>query len=132
MDSKLLKKDLDLFMKKNFPHIKKLSSWIALIPSIQNTKIFNKNLAGKKWILIGDAAGHVNPMFGEGILYALFDGHLSAEAIADGSPIQYDKLWREAYGLNLFSSIKIRKWLYKKPVLELYCQILKSLLVHFH
>lgn len=120
-----LKNELDLFMKKNFPLIKKISKWAALIPSIKNSKIFVKPLAGKNWILIGDAAGHVNPMSGEGILYALVDGELAAQAISEDSPEKFNKLWMKNFKINLFLEIEMGKWLYKKPLLELYCQSYK-------
>jgi geranylgeranyl reductase family protein len=122
-----MKKELDLFIQKNYPNIKKFSSWAALTPNIKDPRIFSKPLAGTNWILIGDAAGHVNPISGEGILYALLDGELAAQAIAENSSKRFNKLWTETYRMNLFSAIKMRKWLYKKPVLELYCKTLRCL-----
>lgn len=126
-----LKRELDMFLQKNYPNIKKISSWAALIPNIKDPKIFSKPLAGNNWILIGDAAGHVNPISGEGILYALLDGELAAQAIAENSPKRFNKLWTETFKMNLILAIKMRKWLYKKPVLELYCQTLGTGLMNF-
>lgn len=42
------------------------------------------NVAGPNWALIGDAAGCVNPLNGEGIDYGLETGRLVAEMIVDG------------------------------------------------
>ena len=126
-DSYGLKKELDMFIQKNYPNIKKDSSWSSLIPNIKDPRTFSVPLAGTDWILIGDAAGHVNPISGEGILYALLDGELASQAITENSPRRFNQLWTERYGMNLFSKIKTRKWLYKKPVLELYCQTLRSI-----
>lgn len=120
-----MRKELDLFIRKNYPRIKKISSWAALIPNIKDPKVFRKALAGTNWILIGDAAGHVDPISGEGILYALLDGKLAAQAIAEDSPERFNSLWMDTYGKKLFSAIKIRKWLYKMPILELYFQTLR-------
>ena len=39
------------------------------------------NVAGKNWVLIGDAAALVNPLNGEGIDYGLETGRLAAEAL---------------------------------------------------
>jgi geranylgeranyl reductase family protein len=125
--SRGLKKELDIFIQQNYPNIKKASSWAALIPNVKDPKIFETPLAGTNWALIGDAGGHVDPISGEGILYALLDGELAAQAIAENAPKQYDKKWKETYGINLFTAIKTRKWMYKKPVLELYCKNLKFL-----
>ena len=41
------------------------------------------NVAGRNWALIGDAAGCVNPLNGEGIDYGLETGRLVAEVISD-------------------------------------------------
>jgi geranylgeranyl reductase family protein len=122
-----MKKELNLFIQKNYPNIKKISSWAALIPNIKDPRIFSKPLAGANWILIGDAAGHVDPISGEGVLYALLDGKLAAKAIAENSPKQFNRLWTETYRMNLFTAIKMRKWLTKKPILELYCKTLRWL-----
>lgn len=42
------------------------------------------NVAGPNWMLIGDAAGCVNPLNGEGIDYALETGRFAAELLAEG------------------------------------------------
>lgn len=44
-------------------------------------------VAGPNWALIGDAAGCVNPLNGEGIDYGLETGRLVAETIHDGRPL---------------------------------------------
>jgi len=49
------------------------------------------NVAGANWALIGDAAGCVNPLNGEGIDYGLETGRLVAELIADGAAL--DRAW---------------------------------------
>lgn len=61
------------------------------------------NVAGRNWALIGDAAGCVNPLNGEGIDYGLETGRLVAEMIAS-QPVTLDlsaawpALLREHYG----------------------------------
>ena len=58
-------------------------------------------VAGPNWMLVGDAAGCVNPLNGEGIDYGLETGRLAAEMIAAGTP-DYEAAWptllREHYG----------------------------------
>jgi len=120
-----LKRELDLFIQRCFPNIEKISKWAALIPNVKDVKTFSVPLAGTNWILIGDAAGHVNPRSGEGILYALLDGDLAAQAVVEKKPQLFDRLWRDAYGWKIFSNIKLGNWVEKKPILELYCKCLK-------
>jgi flavin-dependent dehydrogenase len=54
--------------------------------------------AGPGWALLGDAAGHVHPITGEGIAYALWSAELLAEAFGQGDPQTYESLWRDQYG----------------------------------
>ena len=62
-------------------------------------------VAGPNWMLIGDAAGCVNPLNGEGIDYGLETGHLAAQLLANTIPNQlldYQTQWppllRARYG----------------------------------
>ena len=48
-------------------------------------------VAGPNWMLIGDAAGCVNPLNGEGIDYGLETGRMAAELLAQGRPV--DVAW---------------------------------------
>ena len=76
------------------------SVWSALLPMGGAVS----GVAGANWMLVGDAAGCVNPLNGEGIDYGLETGHLAAQVLASRSA-SYDlsNLWpgllRERYGL---------------------------------
>jgi len=120
-----LRQELDVFIEQQYPHTEKISKWAALIPNIKNFKTLQIPVAGSNWILIGDAAGHVSPISGEGIVYALLDGQLAAQAVVENKPEMFNDLWKEAYGTSLFIEVKLRKWLYTRPGLELYCKFLK-------
>jgi flavin-dependent dehydrogenase len=93
-----IKKILNEFLSKNYPQADINSKYAALIPSVENPDFFSINSSGRNWLLIGDAAGHVDPITHEGILYALWSGKLAAEAIAHNLPQEYDVLWRNEYG----------------------------------
>nr|WP_218852086.1 geranylgeranyl reductase family protein [Nocardioides panaciterrulae] len=58
------------------------------------------HVAGPNWALIGDAAGCVNPLNGEGIDYGLETGRLVAEVLADGDDLGtvWPALLRQLYG----------------------------------
>jgi geranylgeranyl reductase family protein len=119
-----LKNELDNFISK-FPQAEKLAKWTALIPNVKSPKTFRMPIAGSDWLLIGDAAGHVDSISGNGIIYALLGGELAAEAIVDGTPEMFNKMWIEAYGQQLLLDSKLRGWVYKRPLLEFYCLYLK-------
>lgn len=96
-----LQERLEGFVGRFFPSARRLSKWRALIPHVADAGYWDNQFAGKNWALIGDAAGHVHPITGEGILYALWSANLVAKAIASGDVQSYDRLWRSAYGATL-------------------------------
>ncbi|MGB5953755.1 MAG: geranylgeranyl reductase family protein [Ornithinimicrobium sp.] len=57
-------------------------------------------VAGANWALIGDAAGCVNPLNGEGIDYGMETGRLVAQSIADGDVLGrvWPALLKDHYG----------------------------------
>lgn len=61
-----------------------------------------EGVAGPNWMLIGDAAGCVNPLNGEGIDYGLETGRLAAELLADSKQTNLASTWpdllSERYG----------------------------------
>ena len=69
-------------------------------------------------MLIGDAAGHVDPILGEGIRYALWDADLAAEAIISGKPERLDALWRKAYYKDFVEACRLREFIYDPGMLE--------------
>jgi len=120
-----LKNELDAFISEFYPQAEKISEWTALIPNVKDVKTFRIPIAGSNWILIGDAAGHVNPINGSGIIYALLDGELAAEVIVENHLELFNKLWIETYGQKLLQATRLRDWVYKRPLLEVYCMYLK-------
>lgn len=73
--------------------------WSAMLPMGGAVS----GVAGPNWMLVGDAAGCVNPLNGEGIDYGLETGRLAAQILADKpKPAQYTRGWphllRENYG----------------------------------
>ena len=75
--------------------------WSALLPMGGAVS----GVAGANWLLVGDAAGCVNPLNGEGIDYGLETGHLAAQLLADTIPnagMDYSRQWapilRRQYG----------------------------------
>lgn len=120
-----LRRELDIFIEHQYPNVQIVSKWASLIPSVKNFKTFQIPVAGSNWILIGDAAGHVSPIMGEGIVYALLDGELAAKAIIENEPEMFNRLWKEAYGTSLFLDVTLRKRLYTRPGLELFCEFLR-------
>ena len=56
--------------------------------------------AAQGWALIGDAAGFVDPLTGEGIYYAIKSADLLADALATRAA-DFDPMWRAEFGSEL-------------------------------
>ena len=50
-------------------------------------------VSGQNWLMVGDAAGCVNPLNGEGIDYGLETGRLAAELLASGPRQELAAAW---------------------------------------
>jgi flavin-dependent dehydrogenase len=96
-----------------------ISRFAAMFPLARNSDFFTLPCAGIDWILVGDAAGHVDPITGEGILYALWSSKLAAEAIRRNDLESFDNLWRKEYGNSLREKCAQRDAFYNPLMIEL-------------
>lgn len=63
-------------------------------------------------LLIGEAAGFQDCLWGFGMRYAMTSGHLAARSIIEGA--DYDSLWKEELGPTLYTSLvnrRLYEWL---------------------
>jgi len=72
-----------------------------MVPTIWKEDFFDLPCTGENWALVGDAAGHVNPIGGAGIYYAMKGGVLCASAFLKGDIRLFEKYWRREYGYEL-------------------------------
>jgi flavin-dependent dehydrogenase len=67
-----------------------------LLPALSVESWGKLRLAGPGWALVGDSAGLVDPVTGEGIYYALRSGELLAGSLLEGLPGLYpERVWDE-------------------------------------
>ena len=102
-------------------HIKvvgKPEAMAHLIPSATSTHFFDLPTTGKDWALIGDAAGHVNPISGEGVYYAMNGGKLVAKAYLDGNLSLFEDYWRKKYGSDMYLGVRLKKFVYNQKILS--------------
>ena len=100
---------LDDFLDENYPGIRKKRKYSALIPTATDEHFFDLPCCGDNWLLVGDAAGHVDPIAGEGIYYALGSAKMASLAILSDDIRSYDKLWKDKYGEILKQGASFRK-----------------------
>ncbi len=73
---------------------------------------------GNNFILVGDAAGHVSPISGEGIHFAMLGGRIAGQVVVESLKHddfsakrlgKYEKLWRKNFGSDLKWGLKLMK-----------------------
>lgn len=69
-------------------------------------------------LLVGDAAGVVQPMFGEGIQYAIRTGNIASECIVSGTTAAYTERVRELFADEFDAALRIGKIFYRTPYLS--------------
>lgn len=86
--------------------------YAARIPGLEPRTWDTRRACGEHWALLGDAAGFADPVTGEGIYYALRSAELFADAYLAGSPLTYEKLWRQDFGRELQRASQMRRKFY--------------------
>lgn len=124
-EAKKLRDSLDCFVRLH-PAGKRLKGlkgrlFAHLVPAVWQQEFFDLQCSGDNWALIGDAAGHVNPLSGMGIYYAMKGGVLCAKAYLEGDLHLFEKYWRNDYGgelhygartvLRYYSNLGLFSWL---------------------
>jgi len=87
--------------------------WSAPIPFVRDSAFFDLPTTGPGWAVIGDAAGHVDALTGEGILYAMWGGRLLAGALLAQRPGDYEKTWRRSFGRELAKTADLSRRFYR-------------------
>jgi geranylgeranyl reductase family protein len=72
---------------------------------------------GGRVLLVGDAAGLVNPLFGDGISYACRSGALAGESIAAGEAARWTTAVSDHFGAGHDAALTISRFFYQFPSL---------------
>ena len=92
-----LRRQSAAWIRQHDPHRDSpLTPYAWPIPSIGATPRKEVHLSGAGWMLLGDAAGLVDPLTREGIFYALLSGHMAAEALESAPPSRASVRYSEA------------------------------------
>jgi flavin-dependent dehydrogenase len=84
-----LRRTLENWLEKNGFASDGASFYSHILPSLRPQTFEKLEVAGKGWAMIGDSAGLVDPVTGEGLYYALRSAELCAEALLCGRPEDY-------------------------------------------
>lgn len=78
-----------------------------IIPSLTGNALRNNSFAGDGWAMLGDAAGFVDAITGEGLYYALRSAELLATALLANAPENYPALAQEDFVPELERAARI-------------------------
>ena len=88
-----------------------------LLPSLSTESWGNLQLCGQGWALVGDAAGLVDPVTGEGIYYAMRSGELLGRALLEDAPQLYPQRVRDDFGRALATGARLARLFYHGELL---------------
>jgi geranylgeranyl reductase family protein len=80
-----------------------------VLPALEAPAWRGNRVAGEGWMAVGDAAGLVDPITGEGLYYAIRSGDLASRAILEGRVQSYSDLLRRDFGAELEFAASIAK-----------------------
>ncbi len=80
-----LRSRLERYMEQNGIPIKDSRFYAHMLPSLEKQSWRDNRVAGEGWLAVGDSAGFVDPITGEGLYYAIRSGDLAAQTILDES-----------------------------------------------
>jgi geranylgeranyl reductase family protein len=110
----LLRQRLERYLNEHGISWKGAAFYSHLLPAL-DTKSWKRNrVAGDGWMAVGDAAGLVDPVTGEGLYYAIRSADLAAQSLlADRAPAenleQYRKLLRRDFAADLEFGSRLAK-----------------------
>jgi geranylgeranyl reductase family protein len=102
-----LRRRLEIYMSQHDISWKNATFYSHLLPSLDHRSWRGNRVAGDGWMAVGDAAGLVDPITGEGLYYAIRSGDLAAQTIlADscapaGLPAAYRSLLYRDFASDL-------------------------------
>ncbi len=87
-----------------------------ILPSLRAQTFETLEVLGKDWAMIGDSAGLVDPITGEGLYYALRSAELCAGALLAGRPEDYRALLQEEVLPELKLAARVSESFYRGQV----------------
>ena len=110
-----LRRRLELYMTQHDISWKNATFYSHLLPSLDASSWRGNRVSGDGWMAVGDAAGLVDPITGEGLYYAMRSGDLAARTILedvsapDGLPAAYRTLLRRDFAGDLEFGSRLAK-----------------------
>src|SRR5437588_4085261 len=91
-----LRKRLEQYMQDRGISWKGAAFYSHLLPALDTKSWKSNRVAGDGWMAVGDAAGLVDPITGEGLYYAMRSADLATQAILSEAPDAAGVAYRKA------------------------------------
>jgi len=101
MTAAALRQRLEDYLAKRGISYKDAQFYAHMLPALATDSWPNNRLAGPGWLAVGDSAGLVDPVTGEGIYYAMRSGELAGQLLAEGRPEAYAAQVELEFGADL-------------------------------
>jgi flavin-dependent dehydrogenase len=98
-----LRRTLERWLEENGFRLEGAGFYSHILPSFRAQTFDELEVCGEGWAMIGDSAGLVDPITGEGLYYALRSAELCANALLAGRPDDY----RATLDAEVLSELKL-------------------------
>ncbi len=98
-----LRRQLERWLSENDFSLDGARFYSHILPAFRAQTLDEMEVCGEGWAMIGDSAGLVDPITGEGLYYALRSAELCAEALLAEEPTQY----RERLEAEILPDLKL-------------------------
>lgn len=111
-----LRRILECWLEENGFHLDGARFYSHILPSLRAQTLETLEVCGEGWAMIGDSAGLVDPITGEGLYYALRSAELCAGALLAGRPDDYRVLLEEEVLAELKLAVRVSQRFYSGQV----------------
>jgi flavin-dependent dehydrogenase len=111
-----LRRVLEQWLDKNGFCLAGAQFYSHILPSFSAHAFETLKVCGEGWAMIGDSAGLVDPITGEGLYYALRSAELCAEALLAERPEDYRTLLQEEVLAELKLAARVSKRFYSGKI----------------
>lgn len=111
-----LRRILEGWLEENGFSLQSATFYSHILPSFRSQTFDSLEVCGEGWAMIGDSAGLVDPITGEGLHYALRSAELCADALLAGQPEEYRALLKEEVLSELKLAAKVSQRFYTGQV----------------
>jgi flavin-dependent dehydrogenase len=102
-----LRARLESYMQENGIATNGATFFGHVLPSLERKSWGSNRVAGEGWVAVGDAAGLVDPLTGEGLYYAIRSGDLASQVLTQESPLETAAAYRTRLAADFGADLEL-------------------------